>query len=716
MFIDRRFLFVALVSSFLFFNSKKIFSTNFESTLYTHQVQPDTSTVKDILSEAQELIFRGEIATATKQINRAIFLSDSLNFAYGAALSEVQLADVYMYKQKHDSAITILQNAISKYPNSRARPYFYNQLGAVYNYISQPLKSIETYEKGLELIYLLNPDQRARTRAGMLVNMASAYKRLGDRENTFKNYLEGIRFAEASKDTIFLVITLNNLGDVYNSYDEYEKSTFYLNRALNLALEKDYKGELLRIYLNLGNSESSLENYDQALSYYNRALELNAIVRPTTPPFQILYNIGNLYLNTNNFQKAKEFFEESLKYCQQLNIPQGLYYNYKGLGDLYNKFSDTNKAIDFYIKALEVAKSLNLNEFSLELHEELYDSYKRIGQPEDALFHLEYAKTISDSINEARSESVLADLESTIELDRQTEINRLLEEKQVVQERQLVLRRRFNIAFLVGIMLMLALLYFVFKSSRERKKVNLLLNAQKQELEDLNLTKDKLFAIVAHDLRSPMASMQGILYLINNSETPPNEIKDLVMGLEPTLQKNVDTLDNLLAWARKQMSGISISVQKVDVYDIVETKISKQSQPIGSKKITIKNNIPQNTFIAADLNAFKLIIRNLLSNSLKFTKPEGYIEFNCNEQDDHIIISIKDSGIGIPDDVKSFIFKDNTKSRVGTNGENGNGFGLHICKEFATHMKGDLYFESSEDVGTTFYLKLPAYSKVDHSD
>jgi len=670
----------------------------------------DTSSVIQILGEAQDLIYKGEGTVALEKINRAKFLSDSLKFEFGSALSEVRLADILISRQKYDSAITVLNNTITKYPNSRARPYFYNQLAAVYNFIAQPRKSIETYEKALDYIYLLDENQQSRTVAGIRVNMASAYKKIQDRENIFKNYLEGLKFAEASKDTIFLVITLNNLGDTYNNYQEYEKADFRLRKALDLALMKDFKGELLRIYLNLGNTQTNLKNYDEALDFYNKALELNDIVRPGSPPFQILYNLGNLYLKNRDFDNAKSFFEESLKYCEELNIPQGLYYNYTGLANLYSEFSDPDTSVYWYKKALEVAVSLNMSEFILELHEKLYDVYKSKESPKDALFHLESARAIADSLNDVLSKSALADLESTLELDRQTEINRLLEEKQGVQERQLLFKSRFNIAALVAIVMILLLLYFVLKTERERKKVNQLLQNQKRELEDLNQTKDKLFAIVAHDLRSPIASIQGILYMINNSDLTLEEIKELSTALEPKLQKNIDTLDDLLLWARQQMSGIQLDLKIVDTKPIIDNMIGNQLFQLEAKEITVENNIPEYTTSFVDISAFTLIIRNLLSNSTKFTDPNGKIEFKCSEEEEFITYSIKDTGIGIPKNIQDSVFEDNSKTRRGTNMEIGSGFGLSLCKEFVLRMNGEIYFETEENIGTTFFVKLPKKS------
>jgi signal transduction histidine kinase len=384
-----------------------------------------------------------------------------------------------------------------------------------------------------------------------------------------------------------------------------------------------------------------------------------------------------------------------------------LYFNYKGLGDLYEKFSQPYTAINWYQKALDVATELDQNLYIVQLHEKLYLTNKKAGETAQALKALENFKALSDSIAKKESDAALSELESEIELNRQTEINRLLEEKQGIQERQLILTRNLNIAAVVVIVIILVLLYVVFRSGAERKKVNLILNNQKEELEELNQTKDKLFAIVAHDLRSPMASLQGILYMINNSDLSLKEAKDLVMSLEPTLQKNINTLDDLLAWARKQMSGISLNPMDIDTKPIIDDVISKQLFEIDTKELTVSNKVPDNTIAFVDLNAFKLIIRNLLSNSIKFTQPNGSIEFDCTEGNSSVTFTIKDTGIGIPANLRDLIFKDKAKTRLGTNMELGNGFGLSLCKEFAQRMNGEIFFESEENVGTTFFLTLP---------
>lgn len=675
-------------------------------------VQSDTNKVRSMFDDIDHFMDVGSFTKAYQKLDSVDLLSEQFDYEYGLAFSGVKRAEILLITKQIDSALTKINQIIDRFPESRLRFSFYNTQAAAYNYKGQSKLAIESFRKGLNFIELLPPEKRSRSIAAIHVNMASAYHKLGDRSNTIKNYLEGLQFAESTRDSSFLTITLNNLGDIYNSYSDYERAEYYLKRAETIALQNNYKPDLLRIYLNLGNAYSNSEKYDEALNYYEQALALNKEVRPNTPPFQIIYNLGVLYTNKRQFTKAKDAFEESLQYCIDLKIPQGLYFNYKGLGDLYENFSQPYTAISWYQKALDVATELDQNLYIVQLYEKLYLTNKEAGETAQALKALENFKALSDSLAKKESDNALSELESEIELNRQTEINRLLEEKQAIQERQLILTRNLNVAAIAIILIILILLYIVFRSGAERKKVNLVLHNQKKELEELNQTKDKLFAIVAHDLRSPMASLQGILYMINSDSLSLKEIKELVISLEPTLQKNINTLDDLLAWARKQMSGISINPQNIDAKPVIDDIISKQLFEIGAKQLTVSNHIPNQTIAFVDLNAFKLIIRNLLSNSIKFTPPSGSIEFFSTEENGSIIFSIKDTGIGIPENLKDSIFTAKSKSRNGTNLEIGNGFGLSLCKDFAVRMNGDIYFESKENTGTTFFLELPKSDQI----
>lgn len=699
------YIFIACLFSVLGTNMGK--SAPYFYQVSTNQATPDTTQIVNSLSIAEEYLDEGKFGIAREKIDSALTLSKEINFEYGIVYSKQALADMLLKEQHYDSAITVLQETLVKYPNTSLLYHIYNLLAVGYNYVGNADSAIVNFNTALDYLHLLPQEKQAKAEISILLNMASSYSKLGDKTNTLKNYLEAINSAEVLNDSTLLSITYNNLGDTFNSYDEYDKAIYYFEKALNIALEANLKTNELRIYNNIGNAYAGINDYDTALQFYEKGLELHKVIRPNTPPFQLIYNIGSLHAQFGNFNKAKAAFEESLEHCIRLNVYQGIYFNYEGLGKLYASVNRYAEATQYYNKALDVALKLNQSFFVLQLRERIYQNYKKVGNYKDALTQLELHKALTDSLSEINSKKALAELESKIELSRQTEINKLLEEKQFQQEQQLALRQWLIIAALVVIVLILLLLIFIIVTNNKQKKLYAALRIKKNELEKINATKDKLFTIVSHDLRSPLASLQGILYLINETDLPKEEIKKLGKKLEPTLQRNVDTMDDLLTWARIQMQGLNIRIKKVDCAPILEEVIQKQIFQWEKKSITIKNNIVAPKEVLVDIDAFKLIFRNLLANSIKFTPENGSITFSATQKEKSIVFSINDTGVGIPKDIQSHLFTELSITQKGTNNEKGHGFGLNLCHEFVNLMNGSITFESEEGVGTTFFIELP---------
>lgn len=671
------------------------------------QSQNDTTSIINLLLETDSYLDRGEFETAQRKIDSALTMSKAINFDYGVIYARQSFADLLLKQQLSDSALIVLNKTLKEFSQSRIHHLLYNLTGVAYNYVGKVDTAIINYKKALELVSLLPTDKQEKPRISILLNMASSYYKLGDKSNTLKNYLEALKSAEVLDDNTLLSITLNNLGDTYNSYNEFDTAIYYLNRALEISIVHNLATNELRIYNNLGNAYANKSEYDTAIDYYKKGLELHKKIRPNTPPFQIIFNLGVLYTDQMRFDDAKAAFEESLKYCIDLNIYQGIYFNYEGLGNLNAAFKNYEEATKWYKKAFKVAKDLNQSFYIVQLKEKMYNNYKAAGDYRNALLELERFKAISDSISKKDSENALSELESKIELDRQTEINRLLEEKQIQQEEQLVLRQWLIITAVVVIILILLFLVFSQKVNKKHKRLYKEISKQKFELETINATKDKLFSIVSHDLRSPLASMQGILFLIKETDIPTSEIRKLAKRLEPTIQRNVDTMDDLLSWARLQMQGIVIDLNKTDITPILNEVIDKQAFQSDAKEIRVINKIESPLEVQIDINAFKLVFRNLLANSIKFTKNKGEITFTAIEKEHSILFSINDTGIGIPANEQAFIFSDHIQFRPGTNSEKGHGFGLNLCKEFVELMNGTITFESKEGHGTTFFVELP---------
>jgi signal transduction histidine kinase len=244
----------------------------------------------------------------------------------------------------------------------------------------------------------------------------------------------------------------------------------------------------------------------------------------------------------------------------------------------------------------------------------------------------------------------------------------------------------------------------------ERYNLNNALQEEKEALKKANQTKDKLFSIIAHDLINPFSSFQQILKIIltNYDSINEEEKKEYLNKTYNLAKSNNDLLQNLLNWSRVQRDKLQLSYSNVNLHDLVQENISYLLSNAKDKSIRLINSVDPNAQIEADENLLSLVIRNLISNAIKFTPKEGKVvinnSFNSNEQ----ILSVKDTGIGMDEQTLSSIFKsEEITSTYGTNNEKGSGLGLMLCKEFIERHNGKLWAESNSDEGSEFLISLP---------
>lgn len=238
---------------------------------------------------------------------------------------------------------------------------------------------------------------------------------------------------------------------------------------------------------------------------------------------------------------------------------------------------------------------------------------------------------------------------------------------------------------------------------------------QNIELKELNNTKDKLFSIIAHDLKSPFNSIIGFSELLSNNFENFNDTqkKKYIKIIHKGISNTYKLLENLLLWTQTQRGKLVFNPEKINLYLLTNDSIKLMSLVASNKSITIKNLIPESLSLKADETMLSTILRNLLSNAIKFTPQDGIIEIDArltpkNDTQNCIEISVKDSGIGIPEELKSQIFNiENNTIRPGTDNEKGTGLGLILCKEFVEKHGGKIWVEDNTDKGSVFIFTLP---------
>ncbi len=252
-----------------------------------------------------------------------------------------------------------------------------------------------------------------------------------------------------------------------------------------------------------------------------------------------------------------------------------------------------------------------------------------------------------------------------------------------------------------------------------RVKTHLSLQQAKQELQDLNATKDKFFSIIAHDLRGPFNGFLGLTeWMIDNiGEYTQDRIVELLQKQHHAAKTLFALLENLLAWSRIQRGIMEYIPEKVWFGSLVNDIVALFQATAEQKQITLSNSVPSKLVVYADQNMIETVIRNLISNALKFTDARGTIDVSVRDDGPTIEVSVSDTGVGMDQDGISKLFLIDAKySRVGTAGERGTGLGLILCKELVEKHGGRIWVESEIGQGTCFRFTLPKSPPVEDSE
>ena len=230
-----------------------------------------------------------------------------------------------------------------------------------------------------------------------------------------------------------------------------------------------------------------------------------------------------------------------------------------------------------------------------------------------------------------------------------------------------------------------------------------------EELKELNASKDKFFSIIAHDLRNPFITLLGFTeMMIEDYEDFSDEEKiGYLKEMEKTSRSSYELLDNLLQWSRSQTGRIKYDPQKINFNTLLNKNVDLICKNSEMKDISIKVETDDPLYILADEDMITTVVRNLLTNALKFTERGGEIRIGAKEEDGYYCMYVADNGIGMSQDkVENIFLMDNINTSDGTEGEKGSGLGLVLCKEFIEKHQGKMWIESKEGKGTTFYYTL----------
>ncbi|WP_161964042.1 sensor histidine kinase [Chitinophaga flava] len=259
-----------------------------------------------------------------------------------------------------------------------------------------------------------------------------------------------------------------------------------------------------------------------------------------------------------------------------------------------------------------------------------------------------------------------------------------------------------NLLISLGIVVV-ALIYFKSVHVEYQQQTE----AQRKTLDILNRDKVKLFSIIAHDIRSPLATLESLLGMFSNGQYEYKEMKDAAAELHLKVTQVGETLNNLLRWTASQMKGIHTEPVNVPLVQLIRGTLLTFEPNIRHKALQMEIKVCGNLQVYADSNQLVIILRNLISNAIKFSHREGLITIRAGWKNKQVHLSVADNGIGMTKERLETLFSFTGQPAYGTDGERGSGIGLMLCSEFAKQNDGEISVESMPGKGTTFRLLLP---------
>lgn len=472
-----------------------------------------------------------------------------------------------------------------------------------------------------------------------------------------------IEFGLINKSFLYYYLIHKNTGRLFYFEKDFNKAIVYFLKAEKEILNHKDESEIASLYSNIGICYLHLEQFDKAEFYLKKDALLNP-KKVTKTVVQSIINIANLYYLQYKDQQAIYYFEKA--YTLSKNVK------------------------DFDLKQTTA--------FNMAVVEENRTNYKK------ALVYRKESEQWKDSLNNQNKIWAVADFEKKFAVAQKQKQIKVLEVENKLKNTQ---RNGFFFAA-VGLLLILTGGVYLYGQKVKNTKTILL---QKNKLDELNATKDQLFSIVSHDLRSSVNALKTSNAKLSATLETKNydELHQLIIQNSGIANGAYSLLDNLLHWAMLQTKQLYFHKESIHLYSIVQQIEYNYKPLLLDKAITFENLVSKNIFIFVDLDSLKIVFRNLLDNAIKFSNQDGKISFYTEDTNpDFCTLIIEDSGIGMKESTIKELLSDSELLAKKDNSEIiGTGLGMQLCKQMIKKNSGTLAIESELQKGTKMILTFP---------
>jgi len=553
---------------------------------------------------------------------------------------------------------------------------------------------------------------------------AGIYQQQGFTKRALSVFYNSLSIFKSINDTFNIAKVNQLIAFSLVAEQKYDSAIVVYAKSLAVYTKLNKKEEIVNINNSIGMIYLKMNQVNTAFAFFNNALSNSKLIEYLYGEKKAYYHLGVAEQKRNNLDKAVSYFQKSLSIDLKINDQFGIALNRMSLVEILITQKNLNEAESQGLNAYAKARSIEAYDLQDSLVKQMIKIYKLIGNAPKIITWQDSAIALIKK-QRLKENEYAADF---IEIIKAQQEQREENEKAILRAEKVSNEQFYIITVGTFIMIVLAaLVILVFLSFQRQKQLgrelrvkNVLIEAQVTELGTLNKeiseqnilleidnkTKDKLLSIISHDLRNPLVNTKGILNLVNQDMVPADEAKLLLLQLETQYMSTTSLLDNLLFWLKGQMLGKDVEKMKLPILGIVKGLVEEHKLLLKRKNINFNNMIDDDLLVNTDKEMIRIVLRNLISNAIKFTPQNGTIYIIGKHFNKESKIIIQDSGIGMTAETIQKVVAWQYYTTAGTALEKGSGFGLMLCSDLINRLGGKLSIESELGKGSIFTISL----------
>ena len=597
------------------------------------------------------------------------------------------------YMLNANSKLDSLQNQLEYITEDTSKIKLYREIGEIL-LSKKPIEALKYYEAGRILAESIKDSSELRN---CLLGICDVNTMMHDHKAALDIVQQLIKTANNNYEKLPLIY--NRLSIIYYQLGDLKKSfkSDSMSLTYNL-LNKDTLGIAYDMH-NIGTYYMDTQQYDSALWYYQKSNQYIADYDDSLP----LYNIsrmGLLFSRQGEPERAISLHTEAMTKFKNLNLEVEALNEEFYIADTYRSLKKLKEAQRYAQQVVSKANERRLYSLTKRGYKVLMEISEKQNDYENAFKYSRLINTYSDSIYSRENEELILSNTTRFEYNQQKKDLEHSQTKNNLLQKQ---KKLLQLITLLSALLSFALIYFI---------IGLIINSNKnkkllQELNTANSTKSKLISIIGHDLIGSVGNLKNFVKMLDNKSLSQENVNKLMPNIINGVNSTFDLIENLTAWAKSNQENFTPTFEIIDTQKLIEQAKNQVSISSKNKRITIHSEarIKQ---MCGDHNMILMVIRNLLTNAVKFSEEKSNIYITIEKQGSDIQISVRDEGTGInAKNIEEILDPDVSYHTKGTKNETGSGLGITLSRTFIKEHGGELRIESEPGKGSTFLFSIP---------